>query len=185
MRGFLQRRLAAGAAVEVYELAPWGPKAWEEIAWLELEQGRDGAKGSKKVVQFASALQASPTLADLARLPFYCTVMLEAYRAGKGLPKDELELLQSIVDRMVEREHGKDLFRWRDFVDIDALAAAIDDIPGEPPAAAPKDADTRAVLADVLDREGRTALLELIEALAHQHRRYPVAGGGLRRARRQ
>ena len=121
MRGFLERQMQRGAAVEVYELAPWGPKAWEEIAWLELEQGRDGAKCSKKVVQFVSALQASPTLADLARLPFYCTVMLDAYRAGKGLPKDELELLQSIVDRMVEREHGKDLFRWRDFVDLDAL----------------------------------------------------------------
>jgi hypothetical protein len=179
MRGFLERQLPRGGAVEVYELAPWGAKAWEEIAWLELEQGRNGARGSRKVVQFVSALQSSPTLADLARLPFYCTVMLDTFKAGKGLPKDELELLQSIVDRMVEREHGKDIFHWRDFVDIDALAAALDESEGEHPDAEPQSADTRAdtraVLADVLDREGRGALFELIEALAHQHRRNPGA----------
>jgi hypothetical protein len=176
MRGFLERQLKRGSAVEVYELAPWGPKAWEEIAWLELEQGRDATKGSKKVMQFVSALQASPTLADLARLPFYCTVMLDAYKAGKGMPKDELELLQSIVDRMVEREHGKDIFRWRDFVDVEALAAAIDEATvGEQGSAAAKGADTRAMLAEVLDGEGRGALFELIEGLAHQHRRHPSA----------
>jgi hypothetical protein len=102
--------------------------------------------------------------------------MLDAYRAGKGLPKDELELLQSIVDRMVEREHGKDIFRWRDFVDVEALAAAVDEAnAGEQRSAAPKDADTRAMLAEVLDGEGRGALFELIEALAHQHRRNPGA----------
>jgi hypothetical protein len=177
MRGFVERQLQSGGAVEVYELAPWGPKAWEEIAWLELEQGRNGAKGSGKVVQFVSALQGSPTLADLARLPFYCTVMLDAFKAGKGLPKDELELLQSIVHRMVEREHGKDIFRWRDFVDIDALAAAIDETEHR---VAETAADTRVILADVLDREGRGALFELIEALAHQHRRNPgVAASGV------
>jgi hypothetical protein len=177
MRGFLERQMTRGAAVEVYELAPWGPKAWEEIAWLELEQGRDGAKGSRKVAQFVSALQASPTLADLARLPFYCTVMLDAFKAGQGLPKDELELLQFIVDRMVEREHGKDLFRWRDFVDVEALADAINEATAgeQPGAGAPSGADTRAMLAEVLDGEGRGALFELIEALAHQHRRTPAA----------
>jgi hypothetical protein len=176
MRGFLERQLKRGAAVEVYELAPWGPKAWEEVAWLELEQGRDGAKGSRKVVQFVGALQASSTLAELARLPFYCTVMLDAYKAGKGLPKDELELLQSIVDRMVEREHGKDLFRWRDFVDLEALAEAVDAVADDgEPVKVPTTADTRAILADVLDGAGREALFELIEALAHQHRRNPDA----------
>jgi hypothetical protein len=173
LRSFLERQFGAGAAVEVYELAPWGPKAWEEIAWLELEQGRDGARGSKKVVQLVSALEASPALADLARLPFYCTVIVDAYKAGQGLPKDELALLQSIVDRMVEREHGKGIFRWRDFVDIDALAAAIEEAAGPQPTGAAKDADTHALLAEVLDGEGRATLFELIEALAHQHRRNP------------
>ena len=177
MRGFLERQFQRGAAVEVYELAPWGPNAWQEIAWLELEQGRDGAKGSRKVTEFVEALQGSPTLAELARLPFYCTVMLDAYRSGKGLPKDELELLQSIVDRMVEREHGKDLFRWRDFVDIDILAAAVDEVaPDGGPVKAPT-SDTRAMLAEVLDGEGRAALFELIEALAHQSRRNPGGAG--------
>lgn len=179
MRGFLERQFKRGGAVEVYELAPWGPKAWEEVAWLELEQGRDGARGSRKVTQFVAALQASPTLAELARLPFYCTVMLDTYRAGKGLPKDELELLGSIVDRMVEREHGKDLFRWRDFVDIEALAAAVDEANNDgEPVKAPTTSEMHGMLAEVLDGAGREALFELIEALAHQHRRNPAAGAG-------
>ncbi len=132
--------------------------------------------------QFVSALQASPTLADLARLPFYCTVMLETFRARKGMPKDEFELLQSIVDRMVQREHGKDIFRWQDFVDVDALSDSIEEMAADQRVTAPNNANTRDLLAEVLDKEGRTALFELVEALAHEHRRNPGAagpGGGL------
>jgi hypothetical protein len=185
VRGFIERQLARGGPVEIYELAPWDRRAWGEIAWLELEHGRSGAEDSRKVKQFVSALEGSATLADLARLPFYCTVMLETFKAGKGMPKDEFELLQSIVDRMMEREHGKDIFRWRDFVDMDTLAEAIEEIAAEespvPRARSlPPDAilaSTRAELEKVLDGEGRGALFELIEALAHQHRRTPDGGG--------
>jgi hypothetical protein len=76
---------------------------------------------------------------------------------------------------MVEREHGKDIFRWRDFVDIDVLAEAVEEMAAGQPTGAPDNANTRAILADVLDGEGRSALFELIEALAHQHRRNPTA----------
>lgn len=178
MRGFIERQLRRGGAVELYELAPWDAKCWAQLAWLELENGRKGYEQSSKVKQFVSALQASPTLADLARLPFYCTVMLETFRAQKGMPKDEFQLLQSVVDRMVEREHGKDIFRWQDFVDIDALSESIEEVAADQHVKAPHTADTRAILADVLDSHGRAALFELIEALAHEHRRNPGAGTG-------
>lgn len=177
MRGFIERQLQRGGGVEIYELAPWTAQNWAQMAWLELEHGRGGAEGSRKVRQFVSALEASPTLADLARLPFYCTVMLEAFRDGKGMPKDEFELLGSIVERMVQREHGKDIFRWQDFVDLDALSEAIDDAAAGQRVAARDTADTRAILAEVLDGEGRSALFELIEALAHELRRNPGASG--------
>jgi hypothetical protein len=177
MRGFIERQLQRGSGVEIYELAPWTAQSWAQMAWLELEHGRSGAEGSRKVRQFVSALEASPTLADLARLPFYCTVMLDTFKSGKGMPKDEFELLQSIVERMVQREHGKDIFRWQDFVDIDALSDAIEDAAAEQRIAAPDTGDTRALLAEVLDGEGRSALFELIEALAHELRRNPGASG--------
>jgi hypothetical protein len=177
MRSFIERQLQRGRAMEIYELAPWGAQSWAQMAWLELEHGRSGAENSRQVRQFVSALEGSATLAELARLPFYCTVMLDAFKAGRGLPKDELELLGSIVERMVEREHGKDIFRWQDFVDIDTLAEALEDELAGQRIEVDDTADTRAILAKVLDGEGRSALLELIEALAHDLRRNPGAGG--------
>jgi len=177
MRGFIERQLQRGGAVSICELAPWEARAWAQMAWLELEGGRSGAESSKRVRQFVAALEGSATLADLARLPFYCAVMLDAFKAGKGLPKDEFELLQSIVERMVEREHGKDIFRWQDFVDIEALSEAIEDAAAGQRMVAPDDADTRAILAEVLEGEGRGALFELIEALAHELRRNPGTPG--------
>jgi hypothetical protein len=101
--------------------------------------------------------------------------MLETFKAQKRMPKDEFELLQSIVDRMVDREHGKDIFRWQDFVDIDALSESIEDLAVDQKVAASDQANTRAILAEVLDGEGRSALFELIEALAHDYRRNPDA----------
>jgi hypothetical protein len=180
MRGFVERQLNRGGTVEIYELAPWDQSAWSQLAWLELEQGRSGAESSSKVRQFVSALQAAPTLADLARLPFYCAVMIDAFKANGGLPKDEFELLESIIDRMVEREHGKNIFRWEDFVDIDELADAIDDLEEDERVDAQNKTTTRTILSEVLNGEGRARLFELIEALAHQHRRTPgSASGGL------
>src|SRR5262249_32041498 len=117
------------------------------------------------------------TLAGLAQLPFYCAVMLETFKSQKAMPKDEFELLQFIVDRMMEREHGKDIFRWQDFVDVDALSEAIEDEAAGKRVSVPDSADTRAILAQVLDGEGRSALFELIEAIAHGYRRNPDAAG--------
>jgi hypothetical protein len=176
MRAFIERQLRRGTGIEIYELAPWNVGRWAQLAWLELEQGRKGAEHSDKVRAFVRALEGSDTLADLAKLPFYCSVMIETFKADKALPKDEFALLQSIVDRMVEREHGKDIFRWQDFVDVEALSEAIEDLAAEEKVAARDTADTRAILAEALTGEGRAALFELIEALAHDYRRNPGSG---------
>ncbi len=42
MRGFIERQLERGGAVEIYELAPWDAQCWAQLAWLELENGRKG-----------------------------------------------------------------------------------------------------------------------------------------------
>ena len=44
VRGFIERQLARGGAVEIYELAPWGADAWAEIAWLELRTVATGRR---------------------------------------------------------------------------------------------------------------------------------------------
>ncbi len=177
LRTFIEHQLRKGTAIEIYELAPWNVGRWAQMAWLELEQGRKGAEHSDQVRGFVRALEGSSTLAELAKLPFYCSVMIETFKAQKALPKDEFALLQSIVDRMIEREHGKDIFRWQDFVDVEALSEAIEDFAAEEKVAAADSAGTRAILAEVLDGEGRTALFELIEALAHDYRRNPGSAG--------
>ncbi|HEX6000096.1 MAG TPA: hypothetical protein VFZ16_11995, partial [Hyphomicrobiaceae bacterium] len=180
MRAFIERQQRCGGSVEIFELAHWDTKAWAEIAWLELEGGREGARNSPAVAGFVAALQAAPMLAELARLPFYCTVMLDAYKAEGSMPKDELELLQWIVNRMVDREHGKDIFRWRDFIDVDALSEEVADAATGLLAEGADTTHTRAILAEVLDGDGRLQLFELIEAVAHQQRRNPAtAADGL------
>jgi hypothetical protein len=93
------------------------------------------------------------------------------------MPADEFELLQIIVDRMVDREHGKEIFRWQDFVDVASLSEAIEDEAAELRASMPDNADTRALLSKVLDGEGRENLFQLVEGVAHNYRRNPGPQG--------
>lgn len=175
LAGFIRRHLRPGGLVEIYELAPWDATRWRGMAWLELENGRAGAEHSQRVTEFVTSLEASSALSELARLPFYCAVLLERFKAHASAPKDELELLDFLLDRMIEREHGKDVFRWQDFVDVETLSAAIDDDVGLR-VALPDNADTRGLFQEVLDGQGRENLIELIEGLAHAARRNPGDG---------
>jgi hypothetical protein len=109
LRGFIERQLRRGTGVEIYELAPWNVGRWAQMAWLELEQGRKGAEHSDKVRAFVRALENSETLAELAKLPFYCTVMIETFKAEKALPKDEFALLQSIASTARTSSTGRTL----------------------------------------------------------------------------
>ncbi len=115
-----------------------------------------------------TALEASQELSALASLPFYCSLLLELYRAKGRMPSDRLELLDFVVERMMDREHGKGVFRWRDFIAEDLVADAL---------AAEAEAqgirlidglDAGHAIASVLDAEGRRNLLEVLGAIAHQ-----------------
>ncbi len=170
MHAFVESRLAGKRDTEVLELAPWGETAWRTIAALELGQG---AKADK----FVSSLTSSPIIADLARLPFYCRVLIERFRDGAGLPASEFELLDTIFERMIGREHDKAIFRWRDFVDEDLLSDAIEDEIGKAGGLRPDDANTRDAVAELLDAQGRENVEELVSALAHACRRADGASG--------
>jgi hypothetical protein len=166
LRTFVEAQLAKGHAIEMYELAPWGPEAWRHVAWMELEAGISGRETSPRVAGFVEALSASPELSQLATLPFYCIVLLDEFRKTSALPADPLAVLDTIIERMLTREGDKNVFAWRDFVDLDVMdeAAAM---PG----------DGMAEMEKVLDQAGRDNLREMLGFVAHKRVRHSDAKG--------
>jgi hypothetical protein len=170
LRAFVESRLASRSGeTEILELAPWGEAAWKAIAAIELGEG---AKAEKFVI----ALARSPVTAELARLPFYCSVLIERFRDDGGLPASEFELLDTLFERMIGREHGKAIFRWQDFVDEDLLANALDEEAGNAGGLSSGDAQTRLAVAQLLDEQGKENVTELLSALAHAYQRAGAAG---------
>ncbi|MGO9174226.1 MAG: hypothetical protein ACLP7P_19985 [Rhodomicrobium sp.] len=176
MRAFVESRLSTAAGdTEILELAPWDESAWRTIAAIEFGEG---AKAQK----FVSLLTASPVVADLARLPFYCSVLIELFKNGGTLPASEYELLDTVFERMIEREHDKAIFRWQDFVDEDLLSAAIEEEIGKIGGLKGDDARTRKLVSGLLDEQGKENVAELLSALAHAYHRSDAqsgAGAGL------
>jgi len=170
MRAFVETRLSSDGDTEILELAPWDESAWQTIAAIEFGEG---AKAEK----FVSVLTASPIVADLARLPFYCGVLIELFRTRGTLPASEFELLDTVFERMIEREHGKAIFRWQDFVDEDLLSAAIEEEIAKIGALHTDNARTRKLVAGLLDEQGKENVAELLSALAHAHHRSDAKGG--------
>ncbi len=170
MRGFVESRLGTAGDTEILELAPWDESAWRTIAAIEFGEG---AKAQK----FVSLLTASPIVADLAQLPFYCSVLIELFRNGGTLPASEFELLDTVFERMIEREHGKAIFRWQEFVDEDLLSAAIEEEIGKTGGLQADDARTRKLVAGLLDEQGKENVAELLSALAHAYHRLDTKGG--------
>jgi hypothetical protein len=170
LRDFIEAQIAKGSAIEIYELAAWGPDAWQKIAWMELESGIAGREASPRVRAFVDALSASPELSQLAALPFYCTVMLEVFRKSAELPNDPLAVLDTIIDRMLAREGDKLVFQWRDFVDMDALDA-MEDSPALAADATLSHDLQHKLVEKVLDDAGRTNLRLLLGMVAHRRAR--------------
>jgi len=176
LRSFVERHLASGTDVEIYEVAPWDSESWREVAWLELERGREGARDSERVLNFVSALESSENISKLAQLPFYCSALLERFRTEGTLPVDEFEVIEFLVDQMFDREQGKGVFRWKDFVDLDRLEAALKDEISSRGEFAPTSVDVHELVDQLLNAEGRDILLELVGEIAHTHRCNGSAG---------
>ncbi len=173
---FVTQQIAKGTAIELYELAPWGPDAWRKLAWMELESGLNDKRSSPRVDAFVAALSGSQELSQLASLPFYCTVLLEEFRKTAKLASDPLAVLDTIVERMLAREGGKLVFEWREFVDLDVLddvLAAGESMLGFSMADGKKG---REVMEQLLDKAGRENMRELLGEVAHSRVRQPNAG---------
>src|SRR5262249_43786481 len=133
LRAFVESRLKSRSRdTEILELAPWGEAAWSAMAAFELGKGT-------KAQKFVAALAQSPIMAEFARLPFYCSVLNERFRDDACLPADEFELLDTIFEHMIRREHGKAIFRWQDFVDEDLLSDALEEETGKAGGASSRD----------------------------------------------
>lgn len=169
---FVEQQIAKGTAIEIYELAPWGPEAWRRLAWMELDAGITGRETSPRVDAFVKALTDSPELSQLATLPFYCAVLLEEFRKSAALPSDPLAALDTIVERMLQREGGKLVFEWRDFVDLDVMEetlAASEAMLGFTLADGSQGKD---VIEQMLDKAGRDNMREILGEVAHQRVRF-------------
>jgi hypothetical protein len=177
-RAFIERQLASGDTTEIYELSPWTADAWRELAWLELEGGREGAMSSPRVERFVSALERSSEIAALAQLPFYCSVMLAHFNDNGDMPRDELDVLDLLVESMVRREHGKRVFQWQDFVDVAALAQSLEEEAVGLAVAVPAGEELEAAVCRLLDEQAPELLIEIIGGLAHRLRRMPQASDG-------
>jgi len=178
-RDFLERQIAAGDTVEICELSPWTAEAWRQLAWLELEGGREGAMGSPRVERFVATLERSSEIAALAQLPFYCSLLLSHFHDNGGMPHDELDVLDLLVEGMIRREHGKRVFEWKDFVDVEALAQALEEEAIRHEVPVPEGDELEGAVCRLLDEQAPELLFELIGGLAHRLRRSPQAGGDL------
>jgi hypothetical protein len=176
VRHFVERQLAAGRA-EIYELNPWTPDAWRQLAWLELEQGREGGRNSARVQNFVNSLEQWDEVAAMARLPFYCRVLLTHFCQNETTPRDEFDVLELLVGSMIRREHGKNVFQWQDFVDVDALAQALEDEMSRQRLPVPQGRELETAICRLLDEQAPELLFELIGGLAHRlHRTGNDAG---------
>ncbi len=171
VREFVERQIAAGVTTEIYELSPWTSQAWRQLAWLELENGRQEALRSARVERFVSALEGSDEIAALAQLPFYCSVLLAHFKQNNNMPRDELDVLELLIDSMIRREHGKRVFQWQDFVDVETLVHALEDETARLGLPVPSGDELEAAVCALLDEQAADLLFELIGGLAHRQRR--------------
>jgi hypothetical protein len=126
-----------------------------------------------------ATLERSSEIAALAQLPFYCSVMLSHFQKNGEMPHDELDVLDLLVESMIRREHGKRVFQWEDFVDVEALAQSLEDEAVRLEVPVPDGDELEAAVCRLLDEQAPELLFELIGGLAHRLRRSPQASDGM------
>ena len=176
VRKFIERRIARAHDVEILELEPWTNTTWKALAQAQFKRA---AHAETHAEQFVSAVERSTKVAALAQNPFYCSVLLSHFTSDRALPPDDLLALDLLVERMVEREHGKRVFQWQDFVDFEALASAIHDEIGRLRITSPSGGDLDALIRALLDEEARELLFDLLGGVAHRLQRFDDLGAGM------
>lgn len=96
----------------VFNLTGWERQHKRLFAWQRIENRRPSRReeDSQEVAAFLSALDSNETLSSLSSLPFYCELILDRMRES-GVPavRDDVDLLNTVIDEMVARERAKGL----------------------------------------------------------------------------
>ena len=116
--------------VKVFNLTGWKRQHKRLFAW-QRTRGR-GPKlreeDSGEVATFLSATDSNDTLRSLSSLPFYCELILERILAsGVPIVRDDVELLNTVIDEMVAREKEKGLLH-ESYFEEDGLADWMEEI---------------------------------------------------------
>ena len=96
--------------LEVYRLSEWQRKSKRQFAWLKTKGNlpKPGAKEPAEVSHFLQAVDSNEVIKSLSGLPFYCDIILSKSRDGDlQNVRDDIELLNNMIDQMVKREVDK------------------------------------------------------------------------------
>ena len=116
--------------VKVFNLTGWERQHKRLFAW-QRTRGRSPRlreDDPKEVATFLSATDSNDTLRSLTSLPFYCELILERIgESGVPIVRDDVELLNTVIDEMVAREREKGLLH-ESFFGEDGLADWMEEI---------------------------------------------------------
>lgn len=99
----------AGDSLEIYRLEEWKEDSKRTFAWYQASgrPPRAGEPDGPEVARFLREMKSSEVLSRLSTLPFYCKQLWDIIANGRDLEfRDELSLLDSTIDSMIEREVG-------------------------------------------------------------------------------
>lgn len=113
-----QQLCAGGTTLTIYRLSDWERPSKRLFACLGLEEKlpRSGEQESGRVAAFLREIDSTPTLRSLSGLPFYCELLLQQFREGHLEDfRDDVSMLNHVIEQMVQREVGKGLLDLRLF----------------------------------------------------------------------
>ena len=116
--------------VKVFKLTGWERQQKRLFAWQRTrKRGPESREDDpEEVATFLSATDTNPTLRSLSSLPFYCELIFEQIReSGVPIVRDDVELLNTVIDEMVAREREKGLLH-ESYFEEDGLADWMEEI---------------------------------------------------------
>ena len=116
--------------IKVFNLTGWERPHKRLFVW---QRAHDRApqpreRDSEQVDTFLSAIDANPTLGSLSSLPFYCELIFDQIQdKGRLVIRDDVELLNTVIDEMVTRERKKGLLH-EDYFEANGLTDWMEEI---------------------------------------------------------
>lgn len=187
LKSLVDRHIAKGT-VRLYELAAWESASQRALAFVRRtgRMPKPGEPDPAEVASFMAMLARSEPARDLARLPFYCDLMLDLALDKDAAVAGPFALLETAVDRLIDREAGKlasgELgFGWDVFVGAESFVELASHVDAVGARRFETSAERERLLAAV-EAIGRERLVGLLEAIAHVARMsepYPNEARGL------